>query len=186
MTAEVREKLISEHGSPKLRSVYRAACDDCRWISDDWATPSSAAREARTHNGTVHRYWGDVRMKINERKAEKMRKKKDVDDAIEIAEARLAHLLEERARLDKLPAEPGGAHPVVRFGISFDEGGERYAYAAIKAAGAWWLTGKTSHGMTWHDLLEFMSQDFHVSTGERPISFVVHRYEEGTPVRGQK
>lgn len=180
--AEVREKLISESGQPSLRSVYRSVCDDCHIIEDDWATPSSAARQARQHNGTVHAYWGDVRMKINERKDNPMRDSKTVDTAIELAEARLAALLEEREQLRKLPAEPEQDDTVITFKVRFDEHSRtRYSYAAIRARGVWFLTGTVTRGKPWSEILEIAGQDIDVRAGRRRLSFEV--FPAGTGAR---
>jgi len=187
MVAEVREKLISEHGAPELRSVYRAVCDDCHWISDDWATPSSAAREARTHNGKEHRFWGEPKMKINERKGTPMRDSKTVDTAIEIAEARLAALYEERERILKLPTEPKTDRTVVTFQVRFDEHGSAvYSYAAIRARGLWFLTGMEVRGKSWADILELAGKDADVISGNRRLSFEVFVPGAGTPIKAAK
>jgi len=185
--AEVREKLISESGQPKLRSVYRSVCNDCHIIEDDWATPSSAARQARTHNGTVHGYWGDVRMKINERKDNPMRDSKTVDTAIELAEARLAALLDEREQLRKLPAEPPINGTVVTFRVRYSEhDSTRYSYAAIKARGAWFLTGMVTSGKSWAEILELAGQDADVMDGQRRLSFEMFVPGSGTPIKAEK
>jgi hypothetical protein len=45
------------------------------------------------------------------------------------------------------------AGAVITFSRLFPSGG-RYHYAALKAGGSWWLTGKTDYGMSWRMLVE--------------------------------
>ena len=45
---------------------------------------------------------------------------------------------------------------VVRFQKKFTADGHAYMYAAIKAAGKWYLTGKEQGGLTWEQFVMFL------------------------------
>jgi hypothetical protein len=74
-------------------------------------------------------------------------------------EARLMERMEEmRLRREELFARFGDddfeEEAVITFSRTFDSSGRTYHYAAIKAGGKWWLTGRTSGCLTWGDLID--------------------------------
>lgn len=113
-----------------------------------------------------------------------MRTLTTVDRELALAQARLETLIAEREQLAKRPAEP--KNTLITFDIRYPNGDIKYSYAAIKAAGLWWLTGRDgARGRTWDEMLEFMSQDESVVDGE-PIRFRSHRKGDGFLIRGEK
>jgi hypothetical protein len=75
-------------------------------------------------------------------------------------ESRMRALAADLDRLKNWPDEPFGDHSVIKFTKRFHGGGgASYIYAAIKANGRWYLTGKANSGntvsKTWEELCEF-------------------------------
>lgn len=55
-------------------------------------------------------------------------------------------------------SEPGPTQSVVRFQTTFEDDPKTYSYAAIKASGKWYVTGRASVvGLAWPDLLDRIS-----------------------------
>ena len=65
-------------------------------------------------------------------------------------------LARKRAQLEYLGQDEYEDGEVLAFDKTFG-GTQIYSYAAIKAAGLWYLTGRTSHGISWEELCEFLS-----------------------------
>ena len=106
-----------------------------------------------------------------------------VEREITFAQARLDSLLEERDYLAKRPAEP--TEKLITFGIRFPGNSTVYQYAARKARGLWWVTGREGGtGRSWEEMLEFLSQDADVQAG-KPIRFRAFSSSAGTVIRGQ-
>lgn len=80
----------------------------------------------------------------------------------EVLTAQLRNIADELARLETRPAEPLGEYPTVGFTIRFADSGGRipFTYAARKARGTWWTTGRGDTGMrrslTWDQLLDWI------------------------------
>ena len=69
----------------------------------------------------------------------------------------IATLADELARLESRPQEPDEGS-VIRFQAMFpDSFDRRYNYAAIRAGGRWYTTGKGPQRVTWDGLLDWMS-----------------------------
>lgn len=81
--------------------------------------------------------------------SEKRNKVSAARRALELAEAELAN-----AR----PAEPATGTIVLITG-GFREGQQTYSYAAVNAAGLWYVTGARTpdYGLTWDDLVDWFT-----------------------------
>jgi exonuclease VII small subunit len=111
-----------------------------------------------------------------------MRNIATVDRELELAQQRLEKLIAEREKLAKLPTEPENRYKLIAFSIQFQEGDTVYDYAARKARGLWWVTGREGGlGRSWEQMLEFMSQDARVQSGQ-PIVFRKFRLSDGALV----
>ena len=100
-----------------------------------------------------------------------MRKRSEIEAEAKQLERRLSSLVAELEELDSLPAEPTEADAIVSFRVQYREGEKIYCYTARKAISAWWLTGREKGGLTWEELLEFMSQHWRIAEEGAPISF---------------
>lgn len=182
----------------------RARCRKCGHVTDWFATSSSAMRAGRQHQGATHpddylNTYGrkpltDARVKQNlaawgvpvgddtSRKDTNMKTIAQINTELELAQARLEHLLAEKSRLERMPADPGPG--VIAFDIRFPGNDTKYSYAAVRARGLWWVTGRDgARGRSWTEMLEFMSQDADVIDGE-PIVFRHTRRANMTKVAG--
>lgn len=57
-------------------------------------------------------------------------------------------------------AEPEPTQSVVRFQVTYAGDPKTYSFAAIKASGKWYITGRRGTvGRTWNDLLDLLSRD---------------------------
>lgn len=158
--------------------LHRTRCTHvgCSWYSP-WGACSAVVAAVGYHLKT------HIDNPTPSRKETTMRTLATVETELELAQARLEKLIAERDRLAKRPAEP--SRSLITFDICFTDPGTKYSYAARKAAGLWWVTGREgARGRTWEEMLDFMSQDADVQAGH-PITFRVHRFTDGNIVRGE-
>lgn len=60
--------------------------------------------------------------------------------------------------LDLKMAEPEFINAVVRIQVEFPDDPKTYTYAAVKAAGKWFVTGHGSVGRTWPGLIDLLTR----------------------------
>jgi hypothetical protein len=150
----------------------------CEWRTGSYRVGSMAASDqARKHIASYH-----FTNPTPSRKDSTMRTIEQVDRDIKAATARIEALYLEREKIEALPAEP--IENLITFSISFTDPGTKYSYAARRARGLWFVTGREGgNGRTWHQMLEFMSQDAGVRAG-KPIAFRAYKTKAGTVVKG--
>lgn len=62
--------------------------------------------------------------------------------------------------LDLKLAEPEPTQSVVRFQVAFPNDPKTYSYAAIRAAGKWYITGRDGAvGRNWNSLIDLLTRD---------------------------
>lgn len=172
--------------NPPRSSLWRAECRLCSWRGRNYIGRDAAEGNGREHWRAKHMTALDVRDGIvfaridghlivgvdPAQKGTTMRKRADIEAEAKQLERRLSSLVDELAQIDSLPSEPLEDNTVVTFEIRYNSHDHQtYTYAALKAKGAWWLTGREKGGRSWEELLEFMSQDHRISEDGAPIVF---------------
>lgn len=70
---------------------------------------------------------------------------------------RIRELEEELSTLNAYGDDNWPKNTVLRFKYQFQEGGQFYTYVALKVSNVWYLTGKTTYGMTWESFVDFLA-----------------------------
>ena len=72
-------------------------------------------------------------------------------------EIQISEMVETLAVLKTWPKEPVEDYAVITFSKTFGSSSNfPYHYAAIKAGGRWWITGKVTRSFSWEELLDFI------------------------------
>lgn len=82
----------------------------------------------------------------------------ELSSALAVIAAKLARREEQLAKLAKYPEdEPFTDGAILRFEKKFPNSPQRYSYIAMRADGAWYVTGgRSPQGITWEQLVDFM------------------------------
>lgn len=150
-------KLVGDGLSPRRRAVCTA--DGCGF-STDWVPANRAERIGEQH------FQYHLDNPTPARKENTVTDLAALENRIAATQTTLATLLEHKARLEARPAEPTAK--LITFEIRFPGNQTSYSYAAKRARGLWWVTGREGgRGRTWPEMLDFMAQDARVqNTGK--------------------
>jgi len=92
-------------------------------------------------------------------------------NTIDSIEREMDRLRQKKDQLEYFGADEFLDGAVLQFDKAFGNGGTIYSYVAIKAAGLWYLSGRLQVGVSWEELVDFMSK------GVDKV-WVVKEYEE--------